>query len=116
MEGHPLQDSCLENPMDRGAWWATVHGVTKSRTRLSNFPFPFKEIQNMCSNDTRSVVTASCILAPKPFYLCDLITIKSRKKGETQCYNSSFQGGTRDIKTFTLLVMIQRQKMNRIKR
>ena len=31
----PLQYSCLENPTDRGAWWATVHGVTKSWTRLS---------------------------------------------------------------------------------
>ena len=30
--GNPLQYSCLENPMDRGTWWATVHGVTKSRT------------------------------------------------------------------------------------
>ena len=35
--GNPLQYSCLENPMDRGAWWATVHGVAKSRTRLSDF-------------------------------------------------------------------------------
>ena len=34
--GHPLQCSCLENPMDRGAWWATVHGVAKSQTRQSN--------------------------------------------------------------------------------
>ena len=34
--GNPLQDSCLENPMDRGAWWATVHGLSKSQTRLSN--------------------------------------------------------------------------------
>ena len=33
--GYPLQNSCLENSMDRGAWWATVHGVAKSRTRLS---------------------------------------------------------------------------------
>ena len=32
--GKPLQYSCLENPMDRGAWWATVHRVTQSRTRL----------------------------------------------------------------------------------
>ena len=32
--GHPLQDSCLENPMDRGAWWATVHAVVKSQTLL----------------------------------------------------------------------------------
>ena len=30
--GNPLQFSCLENPMDRGAWWAAVHGVAKSRT------------------------------------------------------------------------------------
>ena len=34
--GYPLQYSCLENSMDRGAWWAIVHGVAKSRTRLSN--------------------------------------------------------------------------------
>ena len=33
---NPLQYSCLENPMDRGAWWATVHGVTKSRTWLKS--------------------------------------------------------------------------------
>ena len=33
--GNPLQYSYLENPMDRGAWWAVVHGVVKSRTRLS---------------------------------------------------------------------------------
>ena len=39
--GTPLQYSCLENPMDRGAWWAEVHGVVKSRTRLSDFPFTF---------------------------------------------------------------------------
>ena len=32
--GNLLQYSCLENPMDRGAWWATVHGVAKSRTQL----------------------------------------------------------------------------------
>ena len=35
--GNPLQYSCLENPMDGGAWWATVHGVAKSRARLSDF-------------------------------------------------------------------------------
>ena len=35
--GNPLQHSCLENAMDRGAWWATVRGVTKSWTRLSDF-------------------------------------------------------------------------------
>ena len=35
--GTPLQYSCLENPMDGGAWWATAHGVAKSRIRLNNF-------------------------------------------------------------------------------
>ena len=40
--GNPLQYSCLENSMDGGAWWATVHGVTKSWTQLSDF------IMNVC--------------------------------------------------------------------
>ena len=39
--GNPLQYSCLENPMDGGAWWAVVLGVAKSRTRLSDFTFTF---------------------------------------------------------------------------
>ena len=39
--GNPLQCSCPENPIDGGAWWAAVHGVAKSWTRLSNFPFTF---------------------------------------------------------------------------
>ena len=39
--GTPLQYSCLENPMDGGAWWAAVYGVTESRTRLSDFTFTF---------------------------------------------------------------------------
>ena len=39
--GTPLQQSCLENPMDRGTWQAAVHGVVKSRTQLSDFTFTF---------------------------------------------------------------------------
>ena len=39
--GTPLQYSCLENPMDGGAWKAAVHGVAKNRTRLSDFTFTF---------------------------------------------------------------------------
>ena len=39
--GTPLQHSCLENPMAGGAWWAAVHGVAKSQTRLSDFAFTF---------------------------------------------------------------------------
>ena len=43
--GNPLRYSCLENPMDRGAWRATVHGVAKSQTRLGDFTFTFTFIQ-----------------------------------------------------------------------
>ena len=39
--GTPLQYSCLENPMDGGAWWTAAHGVDKSQTRLSDFTFTF---------------------------------------------------------------------------
>ena len=39
--GNPLQYSCLENPRDGGAWWAVVHGVAKSQTRLSDFTLTF---------------------------------------------------------------------------
>ena len=38
--GNPLQYSCLGNPMDGGAWLATVHGVAESRTQVSEFPYP----------------------------------------------------------------------------
>ena len=41
VNGTPLQYSCLENPMDGGAWWAAVHGIAKSWTRLSDFTFTF---------------------------------------------------------------------------
>ena len=53
--GNPPQYSCLENPMDGGAWWAAVHGVARSRTRLSDFTFTFhfhaleKDMAGPCS-------------------------------------------------------------------
>ena len=55
VNGTPLQYSCLENPMDRGAWRAAVHGVAKGWTRLSDFSFTFhfhaleKEMATHCS-------------------------------------------------------------------
>ena len=57
---HPLQDSCLENPMDRGAWWAAVHGVAKSQTQLSDFPFtfPFHALE-------KAMATHSSVLAQR---------------------------------------------------
>ena len=53
--GNPLQYSCLENPMDGGAWWATVHGVAKSWTRLSDFTFFFSLVINKGFLDSRKV-------------------------------------------------------------
>ena len=54
----PLQYSCLENPMDGGAWWSAVHGVTKSLTRLSNFTFTFH-----CHALEKEMATHSSVLA-----------------------------------------------------
>ena len=54
--GTPLQYSCLENPMDGGAWWAAVHGVAKSRTRLSDFNFHFHALE-------KEMATHSSVLA-----------------------------------------------------
>ena len=56
--GNPLQYSCLENPMGGGAWWATIHGVTKSWTRLSDFTFTF----HFCALE-KEMATHSSVLA-----------------------------------------------------
>ena len=53
---HPLQCSCLENPMDGGAWWAAVRGVAKRRTRLSDFTFTFHALE-------KEMATQSSVLA-----------------------------------------------------
>ena len=57
--GNPLQYSCLENPMDRGAGWATVHRVAKSRTRLSDFTFTFTFLYIKCDESISSVQSLS---------------------------------------------------------
>ena len=61
--GNPLQYSCLENPMDEGAWQATVHGVAKSRTRLSEFTlhdmYTWTHIR-VCDSVCRSAGPALC--------------------------------------------------------
>ena len=56
--GTPLQYSWLENPMDGGAWWAAVHGVTQSRTRLSHFTFTFHFHELEKETATHSIVLA----------------------------------------------------------
>ena len=61
--GNPLEYSCLENSIDRGAWWATVHGVTKSQTRLSDNTqsFNYWQIFNLSLVSLFSIVRSSAI-------------------------------------------------------
>ena len=58
--GTPLQYSCLENPMDGGAWQAAVHGVAKSRTRLSDFTFHFHALEK-----EMATLQCSCLENPR---------------------------------------------------
>ena len=55
--GNSLQYSCLGNPMDRGAWWATVHGVTKSRTRLEHAHVTVRRLVNKSATATSTSKT-----------------------------------------------------------
>ena len=64
--GTPLQYFCLGNPMDRGAWWATVHGVVRSRTRLSDFTFTL-----LCSTEC-----SPAMVFPVVMYECESWTVK----------------------------------------
>ena len=57
-DGTPLQYSCLENPMDGGAWWAAVHGVAEGQTRLRDFTFTF----HFCALE-KEMATHSSVLA-----------------------------------------------------
>ena len=59
--GTPLQYSCLENPMDGGAWWAAVHGVAKSRTRLSDFTFTFHFSFSCIGEGNGNPLQCSCL-------------------------------------------------------
>ena len=63
--GTPLQYSCLENPMDGGAWWAAVHGVAKSRTRLSNFSFTFHFSLSCIGEGNTNPLQCSCLENPR---------------------------------------------------
>ena len=67
--GTPLQYSCLENPMDRGAWGAAVHGVAKSQTRLSDFTFthPFRCFHSVMKDFRDIKYIASPILATSSY-------------------------------------------------
>ena len=57
--GNPLQYSCLETPRDGGTWWATVHGVAKSRTRLNDFTFLLSSWEEESSGSSYSIILHS---------------------------------------------------------
>ena len=63
--GNLLQYSCLENPMDRGARWATVHGVAKSRTRLRDFTFTSLCDVSLCQR-SQAIPPEQCPLPTPP--------------------------------------------------
>ena len=65
--GTPLQYSCLENPRDGGAWWAAVHGVAKSRTRLSDFTFTlhFHSSLSRIGEGNGNALQCSCLENPR---------------------------------------------------
>ena len=70
--GNPLQYSCLENPMDRGAWWATVHRGTKSRTRLSDFTLVSTNfyVMMMCCLDHSQAIFCSALTCASLMHRC----------------------------------------------
>ena len=63
--GTPLQYSCLENPMDGGAWKTAVHGVTKSQTRLSDFTFTFHFSLSCIGDRNGNSLQCSCLENPR---------------------------------------------------
>ena len=80
--GYPLQYSCLENPMSRGVWWATVHGVVKSQTRLSN---TLESFLVHCESQFLSTTLVSVI-----FSLCFLVSFWAGFLGATWDTRSAF--------------------------
>ena len=63
--GTPLQYSCLEDPMGGGAWWVAVHGVAKSRTRLSDLTFTFHFSLSCIGKGNGNPLQSSCLENPR---------------------------------------------------
>ena len=72
--GNPLQYYCLENPMDGGAWWATVHGVAKSRTRLSNLTFTNFHFHNIEYYAQLEIMLIEVLLTGKKRNTCNILS------------------------------------------
>ena len=75
---NPLQYSCLENHMDRGAWWATVYGVSKSRTRLSNLAHVHAFLHLPTDTHTRQVLPFDFQKLTLKIYFKDILHTKDR--------------------------------------
>ena len=77
--GNPLQYSCLENSMDGGAWWATVHGVAKSRTRPSDFTFTLGSTHaEKFLNNSKSLTTQVVLVVLKLEHTCYIVNEKPK--------------------------------------
>ena len=74
--GNPLEYSCLENPMDREAWWATVHGVSKSRTRLKQLSM---HVRNHRQGFLKSVIQTFLPSPLLPIFRTSSCGMKTRK-------------------------------------
>ena len=72
--GNPLRYSCLENFMARGTWWATVHGIARSRTQLSDNSFPFTHSPNYL-HYRQCHLSKTGNLATHHYIYCTLITV-----------------------------------------
>ena len=86
--GNPLQYSCLENSMDKGAWWATVHGVTKSRTRLSDFHHQWKHERKRKSLEILPLRNDQCSRFDLRIFLLSLL--QNWKSTEGAALHSAF--------------------------
>ena len=75
--GNPLQYSCLENPMDGGAWEAAVHGLAKSWTQLSDFTFTFQSLIILCISAFSVVTSFSFLIVFSLFALMSLANVLS---------------------------------------
>ena len=79
--GTPLQYSCLENPMDGGAWWAAVHGVAQSRTQLSDLTFTFLVSLSCIGEGYGSPLQCSCLENPRDGKPGGLLSMGSHRVG-----------------------------------
>ena len=84
--GHddPLRDSCLENPLDRGAWWATVHRVAKSRTGLK-WPSSSSSTKVVCGNGRRELVVENSEYSESPRDMREIWPWKSKMSSLLLC-------------------------------